>query len=98
MNTLQSQEVVTRFFEALQHLINSGEIKSRNRYCTKYGFVQSHLWRSERDPGRKLFELAWMIPLVANYGISARWLMTGEGSMVFKSPPDGARDPAQSPT
>lgn len=93
MQSPQSQEIVERFFKALQFLIDDGRIKSRNSFCTEYGFVQSHLWRQEADPSRKIFEMAWMTPLVTEYDISARWLMTGEGTMVFKSPPDKGEKP-----
>lgn len=88
MQSPQSQQIVERFFKALQYCIDIGRIKSRNWYCTEYGFIQTHMWRQEKDPGRKIFEISWMTPLITKYDISAYWLMTGEGEMVFKSPPD----------
>lgn len=49
MHSPESQEVVMRFFRALQFLIDDGQIKSRNRYCKKHGFVQGHLWLTEKE-------------------------------------------------
>lgn len=91
MHSPQSQEVVARFYMALIYLINAGVLKSRNEYCKRYGIVQGHLSRVEKNNASKIFDIGWMTPLISDYGISAHWLMTGRGEMVFKSPPDGMK-------
>lgn len=91
MHSPQSQEVVARFYTALIYLINSGRIRSRNEYCKRYGIVQGHLSRVEKNNASKIFDIGWMTPLITDFEISAHWLMTGHGEMVFKSPPDGMK-------
>lgn len=95
MNSPQSQEVVIRFYSALQKLIDAGEIKNRNAFCKKYGIIQGHFWRAEHNPGSKIFEIGWLTYLVSDYGVSANWLMTG--LMELKLSPDNVRKYAQLP-
>ncbi len=92
MNNPKSQEIVARFYEALQYLINDGQIKSRNAFCTEYDIHQSRFWKAEQNHASQMFQLSWLTPLIVDYSISANWLMTGTGTMVFKSPPDGPKN------
>jgi hypothetical protein len=81
MHTPQSQAIVGRFFEALQYLIDDGRVNSRNAFCVKHGVRQCNLWKAERNPASQIFQAGWLTHLVNDYGVSARWLITGYGAI-----------------
>lgn len=91
MHTPQSQEIVARFYEAVQYLVNNGELRSLRDFTERYDILYSNFHKAMTDHSRQVFQIAWLTPLIADFSISANWLMTGSGSMVFKSPPDSPR-------
>ena len=91
MSAQISQSVVERFYRALYYLIDAGQLKSRRAFCVKYGIDHTFLYRVEKNNSSKMFDLGWLTYLVCDYRISANWLLTGEGSVFFKSPPDKAQ-------
>lgn len=91
MHNPQSQEIVARFYEAIQYLINNGELRSMREFTEKYDILYSNFHKAMTDHARQVFQISWLTPLITDYSISANWLMTGSGSMVFQSPPKGAR-------
>ena len=91
MSAQISQSVVDRFFRALYYLIDAGQLKSRRAFCLKYEITHTYLYRVEKNHDSKMFDLSWLTYLVCDYRISANWLLTGEGSVFFESPPKGKR-------
>lgn len=89
MNNPQSQEIVARFYEALQWLYNDNgnDLRSLHDFSKRYQIPYSNLHKAMTDHSRQVFQIAWLTPLIMDFSISANWLMTGSGSMVFKSPP-----------
>ena len=82
MQTEESKRIISRFFEALDHLIESGKIKGLQTYCNYYEIDKRNLYKQRKDHGRGYFQVSWLAPLVRYYRINPRWLLTGFGPMV----------------
>lgn len=79
MQTEDSQKVVLRFFEALQVLKREGIIRGKQTFTARYGINRWNLNTLEKEPSRDIFQPAWLSYLVKDYGVSATWLLTGQG-------------------
>lgn len=86
------EEVSRRFFLAVAHLVDLNKLDSLEAFCTLYGLSPSR-YRELRlgygptpkpnyKPRYKGIELEAAHYLVANYPISAMWLLTGRGNML----------------
>lgn len=86
MQTEDSQEIVKRFFQALQYLKGLKIIRGKQTFTNKFGINRWNLNTLEKDPSRDIFQPAWLTYLVNEYGVSATWLLTGRGEIIkFKS-------------
>lgn len=81
MNTPGSQEIMTRFYSALEALIALKKIRGVNTYCRLNNIDRRNLNAQKRDLDRSIFQLSWLQPMILDYGVNARWLITGEGRM-----------------
>lgn len=81
MNTPGSQEIMTRFYSALEALIALKKIRGVNTYCRRNNIDRRNLNAQKKDLDRSIFQLSWLQPMVLDYGVNARWLITGEGRM-----------------
>ena len=84
MNTPESQEVVKRFFEALYQLKADKVIRGKQTFTRRYGVDRWNMNHLEKDNSRDIFQPAWLTFLVEDYGISAKWLLTGKGNIYSK--------------
>lgn len=82
MQSKESQEVVNRFFEALQHLKKKKIIRGKQTFTNRYGINRWNLNTLEKEPERNQFQVVWLSYLVLDYGVSAHWLLTGEGEIM----------------
>lgn len=73
--------IVARFFEALAWLKESRQIRGVKTFTDRYGIHRRSLQRLQKNPGTNDFKAAWLTYLVTDFGISADWLLTGEGRM-----------------
>ena len=87
----QANDIQIRFFQALDLLIESKELKSLAAFCNEYGlhrpkYSNIRTLSKEGKPGTgyKLIDIDALAYLVKNYGISADWLLLGIGGM-FKA-------------
>lgn len=80
MHNDKSIEVVKRYFDALYYLIDIGKVDNFNAYCTEMNVSRVNLYRIKREPGRK-FDL-FLLSDVVRRGISAQWLLTGQGNIM----------------
>lgn len=87
----QTLAIQKRFFEAMQNLMQSGEIKGLQSFCAEYGLhrpkysnIKNHIDNPEDGTGYKFIDIDALSYLVADYGISADWLLVGKGTM-FKT-------------
>lgn len=79
MQNNDSQKVVKRFFEAIYRLKSDKAIRGKKTFTGKYGINRWNFNTLEKEPGRDIFQAAWLTYLVRDYNVSARWLLTGEG-------------------
>ena len=79
MQTEDSQKVVRRFFEALQVLKRERIIRGKQTFTARYGINRWNMNKLEKEKERDIFQAAWLTYLVRDYGVSARWLLTGYG-------------------
>lgn len=73
--------VMERFYAALEACKRLKVINSVSEYCEKNNIESAALYRQRKHRERGLFEIGWAVPLIRDCGVSARWLMTGVGSM-----------------
>lgn len=78
----ENKQIVERFFEALQFLKENGTIRGEHTFVTKYGINNQNLYQLKQDMTRKIFNPCWLTYLVRDYGVSADWLLTGEGEIL----------------
>jgi len=84
MQPEESKIIIGRFFQALDHLIETKRIKGVSTFCRYHGINRGNLIKQKNDPDRALFKVSWLTPLVRYYGINPRWLLTGFGPMIKK--------------
>lgn len=78
---MQTKQVVTRFYEALDAIIAQRKIRGVNTYCRLNAIDRRNLLAQRKDLDRGWFQVSWLVPMVREYGVSPRWLLTGEGTM-----------------
>lgn len=74
-------QITGRFFEALAWLKATRKIRGVKTFTDRYGIHRRSLQRIQKDPQMYSLKVAWLTYLVVDYGIDARWLLTGEGQM-----------------
>lgn len=73
--------VVYRTFKAIYSIIVKEDMKGFKTFCEVNELSRDHLRRLEKEP-RRLLPTNILTLLVKKYGISAHWLITGEGEMI----------------
>jgi len=81
MQNPESTKIVERFFEALYDLKEKKVIRGKYTFARRYGINNGNFHQIEKDKSRDMFQLVWLTHLVADYGVSAEWLLTGRESM-----------------
>lgn len=79
MNTPDSVAIVNRFFEALRRLKADKRIRGKKTFTDRHAINRWNMNTLEKAPDRDIFQPAWLSYLVRDYGVSPRWLLTGEG-------------------
>lgn len=77
----EQNQIVGRFFEALAYLKESRQIRGVKTFTDRYGIHRRSLQRLQKDPSTNDFKAVWLTYLVVDFGVSAQWLLTGEGRM-----------------
>ena len=72
--------VTNRFFLAYDQLLKEGRL-SRNQLCRELDIDRRNFEKQHADHSRRILRPEWLSHLVVHYGISAHWLLTGEGRM-----------------
>lgn len=71
-----SQLVVNRFYEAFYEL----KPFSMTVFCKMVNISTPTFYKQKTAPEVHYMDFSWLIPLI-NAGVSAKWLLTGEGKM-----------------
>lgn len=82
MHTQIDKQVVGRFFQALDALIERKDIESVQAYCTAAGFDSRNIYAMKKDNATHMIHFDWLQPLITDFGVSALWLLTGLGEML----------------
>lgn len=89
----RTQDIQTRFFDALSMLMSSEELKGGmrefcNRYNlnrTKYAMLKNGSTTSDRQATYRTIDIDALSYLCTDFNISAKWLLTGVGNMRRKN-------------
>lgn len=81
MNTQVSKQIMQRFYDALDAIIAMKKIRGVNTYCCLNEIDRRNFLAQKKDLDRGWFQVSWLQPMVREYGVSARWLLTGFGKM-----------------
>lgn len=73
-------EIVDRFFACLALLKERRVIRGVQTFTRRYDIDRRNLAKLREDFSRGIFKPCWLSFLVKDYGVDARWLLTGEGS------------------
>lgn len=84
MQSEDSQKIIRRFFQALQHLKDNKIIRGKQTFTRQFEINRWNMNTLEKDPSRDMFQPAWLTYLVKEYNVSATWLLTGRGDIISK--------------
>ena len=74
-------DIVLRFFEAVDALVLVRKLRGVSTFARLYGIDRRNLSKLRRDPSRGIFRAEWLAVLVADWHVSPRWLLTGDGGI-----------------
>lgn len=85
----QAKAIQSRFFKAIELLIESGKLAGLQTFCNDHGLHRpkySNLRSSEINselnaPGYKFIDIDALAYLASDFGVSSDWLLLGKGSM-----------------
>ena len=80
MKQPEHDAIVERFFVALQWLKANKRLRGVKTFCDRYGIHRRTLQRIQREHTQEL-RAVWVVYLVRDYGVSAQWILTGEGEI-----------------
>lgn len=78
---ISNEDIVTRFFMALDALYAVGEIERMVHFEQAAGINHASLYKLRKDHSRHLIRPYWLAYIVKHYGVSADWLLLGRGRM-----------------
>lgn len=94
MQTKESEQITRRFFEALDKLKELKIIRGKKTFTDRYGINRWNLNALEKGQSTQIsVQLDWLTFLVRDYGISGRWILTGEGEMFARKPVKEGKKP-----
>lgn len=77
----ETLEIQQRFFSVIQELIDEKRLSGGLAgYCEDCGIDRRHFYAQRNNLDKGYFEVAWILPLIKHYRVSANWLLFGEGS------------------
>ena len=73
--------ITTRFFLVIDNLINKRKIRGLKTFTDKYQLNYWNVWTVKNEPDKHFLKPEWLSILVADYNVSATYLLTGVGVM-----------------
>ena len=74
--------IISRFFEAVDYLIEVKTIRGIKTYCDLYDINRRHYYTQKEDMNKGYFEIQWILPLIKEFKVSSNWLLFGKGKML----------------
>lgn len=84
MKDYEAQYIVARFFQVLEYLKASKQIRGIKTFCDLYEINRRNLHVCKTNPQSGNFKLTWLAILIKEYNVNSEWLMTGKGEMFLK--------------
>lgn len=75
------EDIVRRFFEALDALVLMRQLRGAATFARRYGIDRRNLAKLRREPSRGIFRAEWLAVMVEDWHVSPRWLLTGDGGI-----------------
>lgn len=75
------EEITRRFFVALEKLIEHKYIRGVKTFSTKYNINYWNFKTLQKEPDKRILKPEYIQYLVNDYGISAKWIITGKGEI-----------------
>lgn len=79
---MSNTDITGRFFKAVETLITLGKLDGIQPFCRDLGVDKRNFYAQMRDHTRNIIKACWLSFIVREYGISAHWLLTGQGRMM----------------
>lgn len=78
-------DIQRRFFDVVQELTEGKRLPGGlSGYCGAYDIDRRHYYTQRSNPSKGYFEVAWILPLIKHFNVSAEWLLFGEGQKYKK--------------
>ena len=91
MQNRDSEDIVGRFFLAVETMKRDRVLGGLTPFCTRYGIDKRNLYKLREDKSRDIFQVAWLGYLVRDFGVSADWLLAGTGDFYRKKPQENRK-------
>ena len=75
-----SQQIVARFFEAIEILKRDKKIRGLKTFTNKYGINRGNFYKLQGNILSNIFQPSWLAYLVRDFGVSSEWLLLGSGN------------------
>lgn len=73
-------DIQQRFFDIMQELADEKRLPGGLAgYCAAYDVDRRHYYAQKKNLGKGYFEVAWILPLIQHFNVSANWLLFGKG-------------------
>ena len=79
---MSDKDIIIRFFGVIRWLISEKRIRGIATFTNRYGINRRNFQQLEKDLAKLgVFKPCWLSYLVNDYGISADYLLTGNGKI-----------------
>lgn len=80
----EGQKITARFFEAVDTLISMKRLRGLNTLSNEIGLGGGNMRKIKRLPAIYTLKPEYIHYIVVEYGVSAKWIITGSGKMLDK--------------